>query len=151
MHNHYNDHALTSEPQPRIPWNLQSWKTLASLVIITVLNLSNLWRSVFKKRRNIVFSLYAHAKHKNPCLGVHEIYNFVRSFLGHHYSILDLSDPCPSVYKKMKRKNAFSLIDLCGYTLTWNSTQRVMKFTTLVDPSLVIITMHLVCLNHVPD
>ena len=30
-------------------------------------------------------------------------------------------------------------------------TPGVMKFTILVDPSSVIITMHLVCLNHVPE
>ena len=30
--------------------------------------------------------------HKNPCPGVHEIYNFGRPFLGHHYYILGLSD-----------------------------------------------------------
>ena len=29
---------------------------------------------------------------KNPCPGGHEIYNFGRPFLGHHYYILNLSD-----------------------------------------------------------
>ena len=32
-------------------------------------------------------------------LGVHEIYNFGRSFLGHHYFILSLSDLCLGVEK----------------------------------------------------
>ena len=30
-------------------------------------------------------------------------------------------------------------------------TPGVMKFTILADPSSVIITMHLGCLNHVPE
>ena len=50
---------------------------------------------------------------KTPCLAGHEIYNFVKPFLGLHYYILNLSDPYPSVYKKRRRKN-----DLCGHTLT---------------------------------
>ena len=35
-------------------------------------------------------------KHKNPCPRGHEIYNFGRPFLGHHYYIplLSLSDLC---------------------------------------------------------
>ena len=31
--------------------------------------------------------------HKYFCPGVHEIYNFGRTFLGHHYYILSLSEP----------------------------------------------------------
>ena len=37
--------------------------------------------------------------HKNPCPGGHEIYNFGRPSLAHHYYILDLSDLCPGVEK----------------------------------------------------
>ena len=33
-------------------------------------------------------------KHKNPCPGRHEIYNFGRPFLGNHYYLLSLSDLC---------------------------------------------------------
>ena len=40
-------------------------------------------------------------KHKNPCPGGHEIYNFGRPFLGHHYYILGLSDQCLGVEKKI--------------------------------------------------
>ena len=40
-------------------------------------------------------------QHKNPCLGGHEIYNFGRPFLGHHYYILSLSDLCLGVEKKI--------------------------------------------------
>ena len=40
-------------------------------------------------------------RHKNPCPGGHEIYNFRTPFLGHHYLILSLSDLCPGVKKKI--------------------------------------------------
>ena len=42
-------------------------------------------------------------EHKNPCSGGHEIYNFNRIFLGHHYSLnvlTSLVDPCSGVEKK---------------------------------------------------
>ena len=39
--------------------------------------------------------------HKDPCPRVHEIYNFGRTFLGHHYYILILSDICMGVEKKI--------------------------------------------------
>ena len=42
----------------------------------------------------------ATSKHKNPCSGGHEIYNFDRPFLGHHFSILSLYDLCSEVEKK---------------------------------------------------
>ena len=32
----------------------------------------------------------------NPCPGGHEVYNFGRVFLGHHYYTLILSETCPS-------------------------------------------------------
>ena len=38
---------------------------------------------------------------KNPCPGGHEIYNFGRPFLGHHYNILSLYGPCSGVKKKI--------------------------------------------------
>ena len=38
---------------------------------------------------------------KNPCPGGHEIYNFGRPFLGHHYYLLGLSDLCLGVEKKI--------------------------------------------------
>ena len=40
-------------------------------------------------------------QHKNPCLGGHEIYNFGRPFLGHHYYILSLFDVCLGEEKKI--------------------------------------------------
>ena len=40
-------------------------------------------------------------KHKNPCPGGHEIYNFGRPFLCHHNYILSLSVLCLGVEKKI--------------------------------------------------
>ena len=53
------------------------------------------------------------------------------------------------------RNNAFGLYDLNGRTSAQEPLPRgsgggFMKFTILVDPSLVIITIHLVCLNRAP-
>ena len=39
--------------------------------------------------------------HMNPCPGYHESYNFGRSFHGHQYFILNLSDLCMGVEKKI--------------------------------------------------
>ena len=43
-------------------------------------------------------------QHKNPCSGVHEIYNFGRTFLGYHYYLLSLSDLCLGVEKKVLKE-----------------------------------------------
>ena len=46
-----------------------------------------------------------------------------------------------------KKNNAFSLYDLYGHALAQEPLPRgFMKFTILVDPSFVIITIYLVCL-----
>ena len=45
----------------------------------------------------------AMSQHK-PCPGCHEIYNFGITFLGHHYYILDVSDLCLGVEKKIFRE-----------------------------------------------
>ena len=93
-------------------------------------------------------------KHKNSCLGRHEFYNFGRLVLGHYmyYYSLSLSDVCLEVDTKIfEKNNAFLLCDLFGHAPVQELLHRgVMKFTTLVDPSMVIFTMHLVCLNHTP-
>ena len=39
--------------------------------------------------------------HKNPCPRGHDIYNFGRPFLGHHYYIHGLSDLCLGVDKQI--------------------------------------------------
>ena len=43
----------------------------------------------------------ATSKHKYPCPGGHEIYNFGRPFLGHHDYILSFFDICLGVEKKI--------------------------------------------------
>ena len=40
-------------------------------------------------------------QHKNPCPGGHEMYNFGRTFLVHHYYILILPDLCLGVEEKI--------------------------------------------------
>ena len=56
-------------------------------------------------KRNNAFSLYdlyGHALAQEPLPQVHEIYNFGRPFLGHHYYILGLSDLCLEVEEIFK-------------------------------------------------
>ena len=61
--------------------------------------------------------------------------------------ILSLSDLCLGVEERIFKEIIFSLHDLQGLTLAQKpSIPGVMKFTILVDPSLVIITSSLVCL-----
>ena len=56
-------------------------------------------------------------KHKNPCPGNHEIYNFGRLFFGHHYNTFTLSGLCPSGEKKtLKRNNSFHYMNCLATT-----------------------------------
>ena len=75
--------------------------------------------------------------------GGHEIYNFGRPFLGHHYYILSLSDLSLGVEKKIFKEITHFIWPRPS---TRTPAPGVMKFTILVDPSLVIITTYLVCL-----
>ena len=45
-------------------------------------------------------------QHKNPCPWGHEIFNFGRALLIHHYYILSFSEPCPLVEKIFKTKTS---------------------------------------------
>ena len=46
--------------------------------------------------------MHGHALAQEPLpMGSHEIYNFGRPFLGHHYYTPSLSEPCPWVQKKI--------------------------------------------------
>ena len=61
-----------------------------SFVIINILSLSDLClgveKKIFKEIMHFHYMTYmATPLHKNPCPGGHEIYNFGRPFLGHHY------------------------------------------------------------------
>ena len=87
-------------------------------------------------------------QHKNPCPKGNEIYNFGRPFFGHHNCILTLSDVCLGVETIVKERIHFHYTSYMAMPEHKNPAQRVMKFAILVDPSLVIITIYLVCLNH---
>ena len=63
--------------------------------------------------------------------------------LCHFYYILILCHPYPSVDMKRRRNTAFSLWPRSG---TRTLSPGFMKFTVFVEPSLVIITIYLVCL-----
>ena len=52
-------------------------------------------KKIFKEIVHFHFMTYITTlKHKNPCPGVHELYNFGRPFLIYHYYMLGLSDLC---------------------------------------------------------
>ena len=85
-------------------------------------------------------------------LRVMKIYNFGSPFVGYHYYILSLSDVCLGIEKKIFKRNIAFSYDLYGHTLAQEPlTPRDMKFTILLDLSLVNINMQLECLNHAPE
>ena len=75
-----------------------------SLVILTiyVVLCMGVEKKILKEIMHFHYMTYMGTpKHKNPCPGGHEIYNFVRPFLVHHYYILSLFDLCLGVEKKI--------------------------------------------------
>ena len=57
-------------------------------------------KKIFKEIMQFHYMTYmATPQHKNPCPRSHQIYNFGKLFLGHHYYILSLSDLCLGVEK----------------------------------------------------
>ena len=83
-------------PQHKNTYNLVD----SFLVIIILPSVCLIYAWVQRRRflKNNPFSLYDrydHALAQNPCPGGHEVYNFGRSFLGHHYCKLSLSKSCP--------------------------------------------------------
>ena len=93
------------------------------------------------------YDLYGRTEVQKALPRGHEIYNFGRPFLVHHYIILSLLDLCLGEGKKIFKEIIFTI-----YKLVWphprarTPAQGVIKFTILVDPSLVISTLYLVCL-----
>ena len=69
--------------------------------------------------------------HKKPCLWSLENYNFGRHFLGHHYHIFNLFEPCPGGEKKIfkRKKCIFSKWPIRPRLSTRTSAQRVKQFT----------------------
>ena len=56
----------------------------------------------------------------------------------------------------MQRRRVFKkfevlLYDLCGHALTRDTIPKINEIYNLVDPSLVIITLHFVCVSHAPE
>ena len=70
-----------------------------------ILSLSNLClgvEKIFKEIMHFHYMTYmATPWHKNPCPGGHEIYNFGRPFLGHHYYTLSFYGSCMGVEKEI--------------------------------------------------
>ena len=74
--------------------------------------------------------------------------------LGQHCHTLSLSDLCLGLEKRILKEIMHFLYHLYGHTLAQEPLPRgggVIKFIILVGPSLVIITMNLICLNHAPE
>ena len=74
-----------------------------------ILSLSNLCMGVENKILKEIMHFHhmtymTTPQHKNPCPRGHEIYNFGRPFLGHHYYILGLSNLCLGVEQKMLKE-----------------------------------------------
>ena len=86
--------------------------------------------------------------YKNPCPRGRKIDNFSWPFLGHDNYILALSDLYLGVEKKsFREKMQISLYELYGHAPAQKPLpQGVMKFTIMVDFSLVIINTYMVCL-----
>ena len=91
MYFHYvTCHTLAQKPLSRVIWNLQIWKTLP-WSSLHVLSLSESCPRVEKISEETMHFHYmtnmTTSYFKNPCPGGHQIYNFGRLFLGHHYYI----------------------------------------------------------------
>ena len=83
-------------------------------------------------------------QYKNPCPRDHEIKNFGGPFLEHYYFTLSLSDLCLGVEKYIFEEIMyFHYITYMATPQHKNPYPGVMKFTILVDPSSVIITINL--------
>ena len=73
--------------------SLQKFQTDDILKLVSAIKrLFNIAGTVLKKNT---------PHHRNPCPRGHEIYNFGRSFLAHHYYIFSLSARCTGVKKKI--------------------------------------------------
>ena len=114
-----------------------------------ILSLSDLCLGVKKKiLKGIMHFHYltykATPQRKNPYPGGHEIYNLGRPFLVHHYYILSLSDLCLGVKKKIFK--GIMHFHSLTYMVTPQHKNPCPGGFFLIDPSLVIIAIYLVCL-----
>ena len=108
--------AQAQEPLPQGSWNLQFWKTLLGHhYYIHALGLSDLClgveKKIFKEIMYLHHMTYMETPlHKTPYPGIHDICNFGRPFLGHHYYILvlGLTDLCLGLEKKIVKEIMYS-------------------------------------------
>ena len=88
-------------------------------------------------------------QHKNTCPGGHEIYNFGRNLLGQYYYIISFSDLCLGVEKKIfKELMHFHCMTYMSTPQHKNPCPGGHIINTFGRPYLVIITIHIVRLNH---
>ena len=88
--------------------------------------------------------LYGHTQVQEPCPGIHEIYNYGRNILGHHFYILSLSAPFLGVEEKILIEILhFHLMTYVAPPQHQTPAPRVRKLIILVDSSWVIITIYL--------
>ena len=81
----------------------------------------------------------------------HEIYKFGKPFLGHHTYTLSLFDLCLKVEKTIvKELMHYNYMSFMTEPNKMTSVPGVMEFHNVVEPFLVLITLHLVCLKHAP-
>ena len=94
-----------------------------------------------------LYDSYGQAIAQEPLPRGNEIYNFARPFIGHHYYVLPFFDLClgleNEIFKEIMHLHYMTYM-ACHSTRT--TAPVVTKFTILLNPSLVIITIPLVCL-----
>ena len=96
----------------------------------------------------------ATAQHKNPCPGVMKLTIQVHPSLVIITIYLVYLIYAWEQRRRFLKRDVFLIYELLVYgrpPSTRTPAPGVMKFTILVDTSLVIIIIHLVCLNHVPE
>ena len=107
------------------------------------------WVSVSLENR--LYDMFGHALAQEPLPPGSWNLQFSRTFLAHPYYKLSLSDLGPGVFFKIdfQRNNAVSLYDIFIHALVQeHPVPGVMKFTILVDTTLVILTINLIFCKH---
>ena len=126
-------------------WLSLPWSSIEKHVLILPVSVVDKGILTDIKHFNYMFNV-AKPKHKNPCPRDHEIHNLGWLFIAHHYDLLSLSDHCPGVEKKnFKDTIIFTMWLIWPHPGKTTPVLEVMKFTILVDPSLIIIIIYLIC------
>ena len=82
----------------------------------------------FKRTMHFQYVTYGHALAQEPCPGGHEIYNFGKPLLCHHYYKLSLTEPCLGVEKNIVLRNKSMLQFLLQNYLELPMVVGVVKF-----------------------